>query len=285
MKVFSDFDLTDYNSYRLRSVCRKAYMPESLDDLKTLFGSQATEKPIVIGGGYNILLLKPYYEESFVIFGEAMAKFTLEGTTITAQPGVSLYTLSTFCRDHSLTGMEMYYDIPSSLGGAVVMNAGASGEEIKDILEQVTYFDPADDGFHTIGREDLTFEYRNSFFQRNPRLIIGEVVLTLAPGDQAAIHEKMETIKAARWAKQPKDLPNAGSVFKRPPGRFVGPMIEQLGLKGHAIGGARISEKHAGFIVNFNNASGQDIKQLIDLVKEKVLTEFGVDLEVEQRLI
>jgi len=285
MKVFEDFDLTEYNSYRLKSTCARAFMPENNEDVSTLFNSASTSKPIVIGGGYNIILSKEYYAEDFVIFSENMAQFRLEDNRIIAQPGVSLLTLSLFALQHSLTGMEIYYDIPSSLGGAVVMNAGASGEEIKDILEEVTYFDPIDNSFHTIHRSELTFEYRNSFFQKNPHLIIAEAVLSLTPGDACKIREKMETIKAARWAKQPKDLPNAGSVFKRPPGRFVGPMIEELGLKGFSIGGAQISQKHAGFIVNFDHASGKDILEIIRIVKERVMEKFGVNLEIEQRIL
>jgi UDP-N-acetylmuramate dehydrogenase len=285
MKVFEDFDLTDYNSYRLKSICARAFMPENNQDVSTLFNSASTSKPVVIGGGYNIILSKEYYTEDFVIFSENMAQFRLEDNRIIAQPGVSLLTLSLFALEHSLKGMEIYYDIPSSLGGAVVMNAGASGEEIKDILEEVTYFDPIDNSFHTIHRSELTFEYRNSFFQKNPHLVIAEAVLSLTPGESCKIREKMETIKAARWAKQPKDLPNAGSVFKRPPGRFVGPMIEELGLKGFSIGGAQISQKHAGFIVNFDHASGKDILEIIRIVKERVMEKFGVNLEIEQRII
>ena len=285
MKVFDQFDLTDYNSYRIKSTCSRAYMPQNNEDIVTLFHSARTSRPIVIGGGYNIILSKDYYQDDFVIFSDNMSEFRLEDDNIIAQPGVSLLTLSTFALEHALTGMEIFYDIPSSLGGAVVMNAGASGEEIKDILRQVTYFDPLDDQFHTITREDLTFEYRNSFFQKNPHLIIVEAVLGLKPGVACKIHEKMETIKAARWAKQPKDLPNAGSVFKRPPGRFVGPMIDELGLKGFSIGGAKISEKHGGFIVNFDHASGTDILEIIRIVKEKVMDKFGVNLEIEQRIL
>ncbi|HSB93202.1 MAG TPA: UDP-N-acetylmuramate dehydrogenase [Flavitalea sp.] len=285
MKVFEQFDLTDYNSYRVKSTCARAFMPENNEDVRSLFHSASTSKPVVIGGGYNIILSKEYYTEDFVIFSENMAQYRLDGNRIIAQPGVSLLTLSLFALEHSLKGMEIYYDIPSSLGGAVVMNAGASGEEIKDILEEVTYFDPIDNSFHTIHRSELTFEYRNSFFQKNPHLVIAEAVLSLTPGVASEIREKMETIKAARWAKQPKDLPNAGSVFKRPPGKFVGPMIEELGLKGFSIGGAQISQKHAGFIVNFDHASGKDILEIIQIVKERVMDKFGVNLEIEQRII
>ena len=165
MKTFHNFDLTDYNSYRIRSICATAFFPENMEDIKTLFESSAVSKPMVIGGGYNIILSKPFYQEDFAVFSDNISAFTLDGSKITAQPGGSLYTLSKFALEHSLMGMEIFYDIPSSLGGAVVMNAGASGEEIKDILSQVTYFDPTDDQFHTIMREDLSFEYRNSFFQ------------------------------------------------------------------------------------------------------------------------
>jgi UDP-N-acetylmuramate dehydrogenase len=165
------------------------------------------------------------------------------------------------------------------------MNAGASGEEIKDFLIKVRYLDLHDMVVKEILRKDMEFAYRDSFFQRDTNKIVLKAWLKLRKADSQLIQEKMENNKRARWDKQPKDLPNAGSVFKRPEGYFVGAMIDELGLKGFAIGGAKVSEKHSGFIVNFDGAKGEDILNLIKEIKSKVFQKFGVELEVEQRVI
>src|SRR5690606_5134622 len=138
-----------------------------------------------------------------------------------------------------------------------------SGEEIKDVLIKVRYLDLTDFTVKEINKEDISFEYRNSFFQRNIDKIVLKVWLQLENRERSVIQNKMETIRAQRWAKQPKEFPNAGSVFKRPEGHYVGALIDELGLKGYTVGGAKISEKHGGFIVNFNNASGKDILEII----------------------
>ncbi len=285
MRVIENFDLTNYNSYRIESTCAKAYLPETEDDIIALFQQKPGFQPVIIGGGYNIILSRNYYDNDFIIFSDNLSKYCIDGTTIKAEAGVSLYTLSNAALDNNLSGLEIFYDIPSSLGGAVVMNAGASGEEIKDLLIRVKYYDPVTNTINVIERADMSFEYRNSTFQKNPHLIILNAELKLHAGEREAILQKMEATKSARWAKQPKNFPNAGSVFKRPPGRFVGPMIEQLGLKGYALGGAKVSEKHAGFIINYDRATGRDILDLIELIRTRVKEEFGVELEVEQRVI
>ncbi|SIR10385.1 UDP-N-acetylmuramate dehydrogenase [Pontibacter lucknowensis] len=285
MDVIENFDLTYSNSYRVGAICRKAYFPNTIDDVVRIC-EYKNEQLIFLGGGYNVILSKPYYEESFVLLKKNFSRYSFENDLIKAQAGVELKELSEQALQHALTGLEMFYDIPSSLGGAIVMNAGASGEEIKDVLVNVTYLNKSTLKVHTIDRSEMNFEYRNSIFQENSgELIILEAQLKLAPGNKASIKEKMTQIYDARQAKQPKEYPNAGSVFKRPKGKFVGPMIEELGLKGFTIGGAKISEKHAGFIVNTGNATGNDILSIIEYVKNKVKAEFSVDLEVEQRVI
>ncbi len=285
MKIYTDFDLTSYNSYRLKAVCKIAYFPETDEDIRFLFKEGASDK-IVLGSGHNIILSKDYYDQEFVIFSGNYNKIDLLGENmISAEAGASMLTLSEKALENNLAGLEIFYDIPSSLGGAVVMNAGASGEDIKGILQSVKYYDPFEDSFKEITTEEIKFEYRNSFFQKNPAMIVCCAILKLTAGSHNAIKQKMELIKDSRWAKQPRDYPNAGSVFKRPPGRFVGPMIEELQLKGYTIGGAKVSEKHGGFIVNFNNATGNDIVVLINNVKEKVYYTFNVNLEIEQRII
>ncbi|QHS54275.1 UDP-N-acetylmuramate dehydrogenase [Mucilaginibacter sp. 14171R-50] len=285
MIVKENFDLTPYNSYRIAATCAKAYFPETDEDLYSLFSETNIEKKIVIGGGYNIILSKPHYQESFVIFSDNLSKAVVNDVTLTLQAGISMLAISQLAYEHGLSGMEVFYDIPGSLGGAIVMNAGSGTDEIKNVLVKVKYFDPISLTFHEMYNSEIGFSYRDSFFQRNPHLLITEATLELFRKDKESIKQKMEQTKATRHSKQPKEYPNAGSVFKRPKGKFVGPMIEELGLKGYSVGGAQVSEKHAGFIVNYNKATGADILNLIKDIQDKVYAAYDVMLEVEQRII
>ncbi len=285
MRIFNDFDLSAYNSYHLKAVCKTAYFPENDQDIAELFSDKLNQK-ILLGNGNNVILSKDYYDDNFVIFSGNYDKIELIGDDqLVCEAGVDMISLNEFAFANGLSGVEIFFDIPSSLGGAVVMNAGASGEDIKGLLIKVIYFDPHTASFKEISKDEIGFEYRNSFFQKNPEMVVCRVFLQLTKGDKAAIRDKMDTIKAARWAKQPREYPNGGSVFKRPPGYYVGAMMDELQLKGFGIGGAKISEKHGGFIVNFNNATGEDILQLIKIIKEKVYQKYSVDIEVEQRVI
>lgn len=285
MKVEHNFDLTNYNSYRIKATCKRAFFPSNEAEFIEVF-SDTPEAKIIIGGGYNIIFSKEHYDLDFVIVGESYSSIKLEGdNVIVCEAGASTKDLSEFALANALSGAEIFYDIPSSLGGAVVMNAGASGEEIKDILVKVRYLDLADMQVKEINKEDIGYQYRNSLFQRETNKIVLKVWLRLESGDASEIRNKMETIKEARWAKQPKEYPNAGSVFKRPPGHYVGPMIDELKLKGYRVGGAEVSKKHGGFIVNIDNATGMDIINVVKHVQAMVKEKFGVDLEIEQRII
>lgn len=285
MKVIDNLDLTSYNSYRIKASCVKAFFPESEAELVTLLRDSTSIPKIIIGNGNNIILSKEFYDEWFIIFNGTFDRIEVKNKTMSALAGATMLHLSNMALAHSLSGLEIFYDIPSSIGGAVVMNAGASGEEIKDILTKVRYLDLVDMLIKEIKRDDIGFEYRNSFFQRNSDKIVLKAWVHLNSGKPEQIREKMERTKGERWRKQPRDFPNCGSVFKRPQGYYVGTMIEELGLKGYSIGGAQISEKHGGFIINKNNASGRDILQLIKIVKRSVKKKYGVDLEIEQRII
>jgi UDP-N-acetylmuramate dehydrogenase len=283
MQIFSNFDLTNYNSYFIKCKCKKAFFPDNEDDIINLYKSG--ERFTLIGSGHNIIFSKEFYDESFIIFNGNFNNLNIDLDVIQAEAGTMMIEMSECALKHGLSGLEIFYDIPSSLGGAVVMNAGASGEEIKDVLVKVRYLDLSDLTIKEISKDDMNFEYRNSFFQQNTNKIVLKAWLKLVFKDKTLIQDKMTTIKEQRWAKQPKEYPNAGSVFKRPKGYYVGSLIEDLGLKGYTVGGAKISEKHGGFIVNYNNATGQDILGIITNVKEKVFEKFGVNLEIEQRII
>lgn len=285
MRIIQNCDLTNFNSYRISAVCREAYFPENEIDIVRFFSDPAPF--CMLGSGHNVILSKTYYDSRFLIFNGNFNSFegNLKSEEIVAESGISMLEISEQALNMGLSGLEIFYDIPSSLGGAVVMNAGASGEEIKDVLIKVRYLDLIDMQIKEILKEDMGFEYRNSFFQRNPNNVVLKVWLRLKAADRTDIREKMERIREQRWAKQPRNYPNAGSVFKRPKGFYVGALMDELGLKGMTVGGAKISEKHGGFIVNFDNASGKDVLELINQVQHKVYLKFGVKLEIEQRII
>lgn len=284
-QLYQNFNLTNYNAYRINAVCTKAWFPENETDLLEIYSQNKNKRLIILGNGNNIILSKEYYEEEFIIFNGCFEKITVNNTEMEAEAGATLLQLSETALKHHLTGLEIFYDIPSSVGGAVVMNAGTKEGEIKDILVKVRYLDLADLQIKEISKEDVGFEYRNSFFQKNTNKIVLKAWFKLDKGNPEQIKDKMDETKQVRWAKQPREYPNCGSVFKRPPGRFVGPMLDELGMKGFTIGGAKISEKHSGFIVNTGNATGKDILSIISEAKKRVKEKFGVDLEVEQRII
>lgn len=284
MRSIRDFNLKEFNSYKISSTCSVAHFPENEVDIVELFKRRTDY--ILIGSGHNIILSKTSYDQEFVIFNGNFDKIEIQNDhQIVAEAGASMLDLSIFALENQLVGLEIFYDIPSSLGGAVVMNAGASGEEIKDVLLKVRYLSLNDMSIKEIEKKDMGFEYRNSFFQRNTDNIILKAWVQLEKGDPEAIKGKMDLIKDQRWKKQPRDFPNAGSVFKRPKGYYVGAIMDDLGLKGYSCGGAKISEKHGGFIINHNEATGEDIISIINHVKSQVFNAYGVDLEVEQRII
>jgi len=283
MRYYNNFNLTQYNAYRVNSHCTKAWFPSGEEEFLQIM----TQRPvkIIIGNGNNIILSRDSYDEEFVILNGCFNKAKISHTVMEAEAGATLYQLSEMAFQYSLSGLEIFYDIPSSVGGAVVMNAGTKEGEIKDILIKVRFLDLADMKVKEISPDEIGFEYRNSFFQKYTDKLVMKAWFQLTLGDKVEIKTKMELTKQARWEKQPREYPNCGSVFKRPSGRFVGPMLDELGMKGFTIGGAKISEKHSGFIVNTGNASGKDILAIIDEAKKRVKERFGIDLEVEQRLI
>ena len=283
MKSYKNFDLTNYNSYRIVAICREVFFPNTEEEVIECYLNN--ENLILLGSGHNIILSKEFYEDKFIVFNGNFNKIIVSNDIIEAESGAWMGDISQLALDNGLTGLEMFYDIPSSLGGAVVMNAGASGQEIKDFLIKVKYLDLADGVVKIISKEDMSFEYRNSFFQKNTDKIVLKAWLKLEKFDKEEIAFKMEDLKANRWGKQPKAFPNGGSVFKRPEGHFVGAIIDELDLKGYTVGGAKISNKHGGFIINYQNATGSDILNIIDHVKNLVQEKLGVSLEVEQRII
>ncbi len=259
--------------------------PKNADELKKLidFFKSNSIPHTVIGNGSNLLVSDKGVRGAVIKTGSRMAEININGDTITAGAGALLSRLARIATEEGLSGMECISGIPGSVGGALYMNAGAYGAEISDITESVTYLMPNGE-LVCSPRNDLKLEYRNTSFMENSGIIVS-CVLRLKRGNKERIAADMAEITKRRIDKQPIELPSAGSFFKRPEGHFAGKLIEDCGLKGYSVGGAKISEKHAGFVVNFNNASAADVIGVMNGVRDKVYSETGVTLEPEVRFL
>ena len=237
----------------------------------------------VIGNGSNLLVSDAGYRGVIIQIGRNLNQITGNGEEIRAQAGAMLSVIAKTALSESLTGFEFASGIPGTLGGAVVMNAGAYGGEMKDVLTEVTVL-TREGEIRTIPAEKLELGYRTSLATKNGWIIL-EAVLRFQKGDAEAIRSRMEELKVQRVTKQPLDLPSAGSTFKRPEGYFAGKLIMDAGLRGFTVGGAQISEKHCGFVVNKGGATAEDVRNLICAVQKKVQEDAGVKLEPEVKFL
>ncbi len=233
----------------------------------------------LLGCGSNTLASDEGYRGA-VLFTTSMATLTVSGTHIYAGAGVPLTRCACAARDAGLFGLAFAYGIPGSVGGAVYMNAGAYEGEMRQVVESVTVYDPQDGEIHTLSASDCGFDYRTSCFQHEGQVILS-VALSLSPGDKETIRLEMEDYMSRRRARQPLEYPSAGSVFKRYPGYFTAKLIDEAGLKGYQIGGARVSEKHAGFIINCGGATAADVRALILQIQEEIFRLHGIHIEPE----
>ena len=238
----------------------------------------------IIGNGSNLLVLDGGLPGLTIRLGEAFSKISVDGNQIRAQAGALLSRVAAAARDASLTGLEFASGIPGSAGGGMAMNAGAYGGQLSDVFEGCRALDPETGIISALSPAEMALGYRESA-ALSRGLIVTEAAFRLTAGDRSAIQAKMDDLSARRREKQPLNLPSAGSTFKRPEGYFAGALIEQAGLKGLRVGGACVSEKHAGFVVNDRNATARDVLDLIRLVQARVLEHSGVRLEPEVRIL
>lgn len=237
-------------------------------------------EPFFMGNGSN-LLVPDKGAARFIIKTSNLRRYERDGNRITADSGITLARLAVFAREQGLTGLEFAHGIPGTLGGAVTMNAGAYGGEMAQVVREVTVL-TKQGGIERLDTFD--FGYRRSSFSDGSRMILG-AVLELAAGDRDQITARMEQLAVQRQSKQPLEWPSAGSMFKRPEGYFAAALIDQCGLKGFAVGGAQVSEKHAGFVINRGEATCADVLKLVEQVKGRVLGETGVALEMEVKVL
>ena len=284
--VIKDAPMKKYTSFRCGGNASVLVIPDCVETLKKIidFCNLKSVKPLIIGNGSNLLVTDNGIDGVVIKIGSDISKIELlDETTIRCEAGASLKSLCMFALENSLSGLEFAYGIPGTLGGAVYMNAGAYGGEMKDVLVSTTHID-SNGEFGELTQENLELVYRGSAYTDNDYTIVS-AVMKLKKADKKDIKEAMDDKLQKRKDKQPLEYGSAGSTFKRPTGYFAGALIEQSGLKGYTVGGAQVSEKHAGFVINKDNATATDVINLIRDVQKIVYEKHGVKLETEVKII
>ncbi|NLA33107.1 MAG: UDP-N-acetylmuramate dehydrogenase [Mollicutes bacterium] len=283
--VFENVELKKITSYKIGKIAKYVVMPANIECLVDLIEElKETKMPyLVFGSGSNIIIPDKDYE-GVIIKLDNLNKLVIKGNKVVVGSGYYLPKLVKTTVNEGLKGLEWALGIPSSVGGAVVGNAGAYLSCIYDFIETVTYLNDKKQ-IVTLKKEDIKYSYRHSMFKDNKDYIVLECKLELSKGNYDASMAIIDDRMKRRLESQPLEYPSAGSVFRNPEGNYAGKLIEDLGLKGHIIGGAQISEKHANFIINIGNATGEDIIELINLIKEKVKEVYDIDLILEQEII
>ncbi len=273
-----------HTTFRTGGNADKFYKVYNIQGLKEVLNICRSEeqKPLIIGNGSNLLVSDSGVKEPVIDIRNGFDHIIVEGDTITAGAGAVLSKVASTALENSLEGFEFAHGIPGTVGGAVYMNAGAYGGEIKDVAVSVEVY--VNDEVKTIPAEDMDFSYRHSRAMLEDMIILG-ITIKLKKGDKAEIKARMDDFSERRRSKQPLEYPSAGSTFKRPEGYFAGKLIMDSGLSGASVGGAMVSPKHCGFIINYDNATSSDIYNLIKKVQEEVKLKYEVSLETEVKLI
>lgn len=287
VKLLKEEPMSKHTSFRVGGLAKRMAFPQKGEQMVLLLSlaEDCGARPLVIGKGTNLLASDSGLDR-LVIETSGLSRLEVGETpgSILVETGVSLTRLADFSCKQELTGLEFAHGIPGTVGGGICMNAGAYGGEMKQVVSGVSVLFP-EEGVKFLTGEELAFGYRRSLFTERQSAVVLYAVFQLAPGNPEAIRETMRDMMARRKLSQPLDLPSAGSTFKRPEGQFAGTLIDQCGLKGRMVGGAQVSEKHAGFIVNRGGATCADIKELIRQVQEAVLKQTGIYLEPEVKFV
>ncbi len=284
IKYISDYDLKNMGSFKIGGVCALAVFPDSAEQLAMAVKlTDGAGLPLCVVGKASNTLFFDGVIDSVLIFTAGACRMSVEGTQVHVEAGVSFMRLCATLADEGLCGAEFACGIPGSIGGAAYMNAGAHGGSFSDIVKYTTAYDRATKRIIKIS--DHGFGYRKSIYMENRQLVCLSACLELSLGAPEEIKERMRELLAKRRSSQPLEYPSAGSYFKRPEGDFAGRLIEVCGLKGARVGGAMISEKHAGFLINAGGATFDEVMELEALVRERVFAEQGVMLEREVEII
>lgn len=274
-----------HTTFRIGGPADYFVLPHTKEELEKIISiCKQEEVPwFILGNGSNLLVSDSGIRGVVIQLYKNYSEIRLEGNRIIAQAGASNAVIAHRALEHGLTGYEFAAGIPGTVGGAVVMNAGAYGGEMKDILLEVTVLDEKGK-FIVLQKEELELGYRTSIIARKG-YVVTEAVFGLEKGNEETIRSRMEELKNQRVSKQPLEYPSAGSTFKRPEGYFAGKLIMDAGLRGFAVGGAQVSEKHCGFVINTGDATAQDVTELIREVQRMVYEKFGVHLETEVKFL
>jgi len=287
LPLFTQEPMSAHTSFRIGGPADMLALPRGEEETAELLRlASRHETPVFrMGNGTNLLISDAGVRGLVVKTCPGLAGITRRGgTQVSADAGALLARAASAAAGWGLSGLAFAHGIPGTAGGAVVMNAGAYHGEMSQVVLE-THFVGPDGASGILTGSEHDFSYRHSFFTDHPDLMATKVVFQLTPGDPEVIRRKMAELAGCRRASQPLDAHSAGSVFKRPPGRFTGPLIESCGLKGYAVGGAQVSEKHAGFIVNRGGATCEDVKRLIAHIQETVLARHGVELTCELKFV
>ena len=284
MTLLENEPLREHCSFKIGGPVRALAVPSDVTSLSRICYYLKENKlaPMILGNGTNLLFPDEGLSEVFMVSTEKLTKlFLLPDGAIYAEAGVSLAKLASFAQQNGLTGLEFASGIPGSVGGGARMNAGAYGGELKDCIESVVCYYLPEQRLYELNNEQCAFGYRQSLFQKLGGCVILSAVFRLKEGDREEISAKMRELNEKRRAKQPLDLPSAGSAFRRPEGYFAAALIEECGLKGYRIGDAQVSEKHAGFVVNVGHAGSHEVYDLMMHIRETVYKCKKVVLEPE----
>lgn len=280
-RIFFEEPMSRHTTFRVGGAAECMVLIEQEEELLKLvpYLNQIGEDYFILGNGSNLLVGDKGYRGVIIKLGEGMNRIEVKGEHIYVQAGALLSKTAAVARDAELSGMEFAAGIPGSIGGGVVMNAGAYDGEMKQITESVKVMDK-EGQILVLDNDTMEFGYRTSIIKNRPFIVL-EVVLKMEPGKKDEIQAKMDELMAKRQSKQPLNYPSAGSTFKRPEGYFAGKLIMDAGMRGYRIGDAQVSDKHCGFVVNIGNASAADVKEVIEEVQERVKERFHVRLEPE----
>lgn len=284
-RVLFDEPMSQHTTFRIGGPADVFVMPENYEQIREVLRLCKEEKLpfFVLGNGSNLLVSDSGYRGVIIQMDRNMEEIRLDGEEIHACAGALLSSVAVAARNASLTGFEFAGGIPGTIGGAAVMNAGAYGGELKDVLKEVTVM-TREGEILTIPADKLEMGYRTSIIKTAGYLVL-EAVISLKKGDEEKIRAVMKELSERRTEKQPLDYPSAGSTFKRPEGYFAGKLIMDSGLRGYRVGGAQVSEKHCGFVINAGGATAEDVRSLMDHVIRVVREKYGVTLEPEVKFL
>lgn len=283
--VHTDEPMSRHTTFRIGGNADYFVKPGNADEVAAVIAvcREYSIPYFILGNGSNLLVSDDGYRGMIINIMDNMDSVTVDGRIITAQAGAMLVRVSVMARDNALTGLEFASGIPGTIGGAVYMNAGAYGGEMKNVVKTVRAIDEYG-RIYELDSEKMDFSYRHSIVEER-KLIVLEVTLELEYGSREAIDNRMKELAEARRSKQPLEYPSAGSTFKRPEGYFAGKLIMDAGLRGYSVGGAQVAEKHCGFVINKGGATASDVVELIRDVQHDVDDKFGVTLEPEVKML